>query len=141
SDRARTLRVLAETSQPRRELVTPGHIFPLRAKSGGVLVKNAIAEAAVDLMALAGCPPTAAICRCLDKEGNLLGKDSAAALAEKLGVPIISITDIIEHRLANESIIEKIAEAKLPIMDAGLFKACCFRSLTDGAEHLALLKG
>lgn len=141
ADRAQTLRTLALTTDPKQDLVMPGHIFPISAKQGGVLVKSALAEAAVDLMDLSELQPTAAFCHCLNKTGELSSEAELRALADAEQIPVITISDIIRRRLSTETIVEKIAEAELPTAYAGSFRAVAFRSKLDGAEHLALLKG
>lgn len=141
ADRARTLRRLAKTDSPKRELVTPGHIFPIRAKQGGVLVRNTPAEAAVDILTLSGLNSVAALCHCLDENGEISQQAEIERLLNKTGIPCIAISDIIRERLAHESIIEAVAEAVLPTKQAGEFKTYCFRSRTDKAEHIALIKG
>lgn len=141
ADRARTLRTLVRTKSPRLDLVTPGHVFPIQVKKGGVLVRNAPAEAASDLLALSGVTAVAALCQCLDGHGDIASPTDIERLSEAKSLPIIKISDIVRIRLANEMIIEKIAEAKLPTPFAGDFRAFCFRSRTDGSEHLALVKG
>jgi len=141
ADRARTLQTLAATSNPKLDLVTPGHIFPMKAKDGGVLVRNAVAEATVDLLRIAQLPEVSAFCHCLDHSGNLITAEQAVALADKCNLKLIKISDIIRKRLATEKVIEKVAEAKLPTAQAGMFSAIVFRSLIDNAEHLALVKG
>ncbi len=141
SDRAHTLRTLATTSDSKLDLVTPGHIFPLRARAGGVLVRSDIAEAAVDLLEIAKLPAVAMLAHCLDENGALLTDDALDQLSQTLDLPIVSISDVIRYRLASESIVEKVAEAKLPTCFGGEFRAVCFVSRTDNAEHLALVKG
>lgn len=141
SDRARTLRTLTRTKTPKLDLVTPGHIFPIMAKRGGVLVRAAAAEAAVDLLVFSGLPPVAALCQCLDENGDITKQEAFSSLAVAANMRFVKISEIIKSRLAAELVIEKIAEAALPTSCAGTFKACCFRSRIDGAEHLALIKG
>lgn len=141
NDRAQTLRTLARTADARRDLVSPGHIFPLRARSGGVLVRPDLAEAAVDLMALAGLPPTAAVSHCLDDSGELLPEGRFGELSTSLGAPIVTISELVGHRLRTEPLVELIAKARLPIANAGELVAYCFRSRIDHAEHIALVKG
>ncbi len=141
ADRACTLRTLATTRQPRHDLVTPGHIFPLRAKSGGVLVRNSAAEAAADLLRLAVSGHIAALCECLNFKGDILSDPDIQSLIESTRLPAVSISDITRHRLAFETIVERIAKATLPVRGAGEFEAHCFRSKIDDAEHLALVKG
>jgi 3,4-dihydroxy 2-butanone 4-phosphate synthase/GTP cyclohydrolase II len=141
ADRATTLRTLAETNHPKQDLVTPGHIFPLRAKDGGVLVRSGPAEAAVDLVQLAGLGPVATLCHCLGEEGAALTTRGIDELRTETGLSAVTISDVTRYRLASEPIVERIARATLPIGEVGEFQAFCFRSKTDGAEHLALVKG
>lgn len=141
ADRAQTLRTLACTTDSRRELVTPGHIFPVRAKNGGVLVRADAPEAATDLLVLGGLPPVAAMAVLLDEAGELLALPEVTARASERKIPVVAVTDVIAHRLAHEQILEPIARAKLPTTYGGMFDAVCFRSKTDGSEHLALVKG
>ncbi len=141
ADRAHTLRVLAATSQPKRDLVMPGHIFPLRAKSGGVLLRGAPAEAAVDLLSMAELPETAVMTQCLGASGELPSEEALLQTASDLSLKCIRLSAVISARLANESILERVAESHLPTFQNGEFRAICFRSKTDGAEHLALVAG
>ncbi|OVE79905.1 hypothetical protein BVY02_01925 [bacterium J17] len=141
ADRARTLRTLARTKDSKLDLVMPGHIFPVRAIKGGVLVRPNIAEAAHDLAVVSSLEPVVAYCQCLSESGEIMTGKDLPALAEELCLRSVSISDLIRFRLASESIVEKIAEARLPTQIAGEFKAVSFRSLTDDAEHLALIKG
>ena len=141
SDRARTIRTLANTTDPKLDLVMPGHIFPIRSKDGGVLIRSAPAEAVVDLMKLAGLKSSAAICHCLNKKGEILIEKEAEALAKKAKLPVVRISEIVSQRLRNEPILEKVAEANLPLNGDISFKSVCFRSKIDDAEHLALYKG
>lgn len=141
ADRAVTLQTLATTTAPKVDLVTPGHIFPIRAKSGGVLVRSDVAEAAVDLMTLAGLPPVATLCHCLDAGGQFPVPGALPELISRFGLPSLAVTDVIRYRLASESIVYPIASASLPTGLGGEFRAFCFVSRTDQAEHLALVKG
>ncbi len=141
ADRAQTLQVIATTKSPKTDLVMPGHIFPLKAKKGGVLVRSAPSEAAVDLLNAAGLTPAAAIMQCLNQEGELLSKDEIEELISTNNLCHISISDIVQERLASRSVVERIAEATLPTKLGGELKAICFRSENDNAEHLALIKG
>lgn len=141
ADRAQTLRTLARTTDAKRELVSPGHIFPLRSRAGGVLVRPDIAEACVDLLRLAAVPHTAALSHCLSEDGQLLEEAAQGPMAESLGAPAVRLTEIVRHRLRHEPLVEEIARARLPTSIAGEFTAVCFRSRIDQAEHFALLKG
>ncbi len=141
ADRAKTLQTIAITNDAKREIVTPGHIFPLVARKGGVLVRSGIAEAAVDLMKLAECTPVAAICQCLTADGALVSHDEILRLHQQQGFPVATLAAIIRHRLATERLVERIARAQLPTQIAGEFAAHCFLSHIDQAEHLVLVKG
>ena len=141
ADRALTLRSLGLTKQPRLDLVTPGHIFPLRTKDGGVLVRTAAPEAAVDLLLMSGMPPVAAFCHCLNTKGDTLSADEIQDLASSSTLKVAGVADVIRERLAKESVIEQIAKATLPTQETGEFAAYCYRSLIDGSEHIALVKG
>lgn len=141
ADRAITLNVLANTKDPKLDLVTPGHIFPIPARKGGVLIFTDVAEATSDLMTLAGLPQVAAFSHCLNHQGEFQTEEELKKLSEKLNISIVSMLDIIQHRLTTETIVEKIAEANLPTKSAGSFRAFCFKSQVDGNEHLALVKG
>ncbi len=141
ADRARTLRVLAGTRDPRRDLVMPGHIFPISAKSGGVLVRHGIPEAAVDLLRLAQLVPVAALCHLLDEDGEYMSSADVENLALEQKLPSVGLSEVISYRMATESLVEKVAESELPTKAAGDFQAFAYRSLHDGAEHFALTKG
>lgn len=141
ADRAKTLQAIASTKNPRLDLVSPGHIFPIKVKNGGVLVRSAPAEAAVDLLKLSSIEPAATICHVLDEQGKFLSEKNLISLAKSENLPLVRISEIIHSRLSNEPILERIAEAALPTKIAGDFKAVCFRSKIDQAEHLALIKG
>ena len=141
ADRALTLRTLALTTDSKIDLVMPGHIFPIRSKEGGVLVRHSYPEACTDLLSLADLPQTGAACHCLNEKGDLLAPDEFPALQKKTDLTVISISEVVRKRLVTEPIIEKASEANLPIRDAGNFHAIVFRSKNDDAEHLALVKG
>lgn len=141
ADRAETLRTLATTTDPKRDLVMPGHIFPVIARTGGVLVRNSAPEAAVDLMQLAELTPVAVFCQCLNELGELPSRTEIEAIEKDAGLAVVYISEVIHERLARESIIERIAEAQLPTAEGGDFRAVAFRSFIDDSEHLALVKG
>ncbi len=141
SDRARTVRVLATTKNPRLDIVMPGHIFPIQTKTGGVLVKSAAPEAAVDLMKMAELPAFATITHVLNKAGEFSSASDITTIADKFNLPIVKISSVIEQRLASEIIVEKISDAKLPLKVNSSLRAAVFRSKIDQTEHLALIKG
>jgi len=141
ADRAQTLRILATSMRPKQDLVTPGHIFPIRSRCGGVLVRNAPAEAANDLLNLISARPITAMAQCLNQHGDFIDEQHINQLLKDHKMHSVYISDIIRYRLSTEPIVELIAQAKLPTRNAGMFEAHCFRSLTDDAEHLALVRG
>ncbi len=139
-DRARTIEVLADpTSQP-ADLVRPGHIFPLRARTGGVLVRAGQTEASVDLCRLAGLEPAAVICEVMRADGEMARMPDLRRLARRHDLKIITVADIIAYRMENERLIERVDEAVLPTA-FGDFRAVAFRTLIDQKEHIALVMG
>lgn len=141
ADRAATIRILgASTPQP-RSLVKPGHIFPVETKSGGVLVKAAIPEAALDITTLAGFSDAALFLDLLNKQGELLSTREATLFAEKNSLPLTKLSTLIQHRLEREPLIIRAAEALIPTKEAGEVKAILYRSTIHDLEHIALVKG
>ncbi|WP_330176820.1 bifunctional 3,4-dihydroxy-2-butanone-4-phosphate synthase/GTP cyclohydrolase II [Streptomyces sp. NBC_01498] len=141
ADRATTLRLLAagDTAGP-GDFVRPGHVFPLRAKPGGVLVRNGHTEAAVDLARLAGLRPAGAIVEIAGEDGVMLRLPELVPFARKHGLTIISIEDLITHRRTTEPTVRREAEVHLPTA-YGEFTAYGYRSTVDGVEHVALVHG
>ncbi|WP_217141061.1 bifunctional 3,4-dihydroxy-2-butanone-4-phosphate synthase/GTP cyclohydrolase II [Streptomyces sp. AC627_RSS907] len=140
SDRATTLRLLASGTAEPADLVRPGHIFPLRARSGGVLVRDGHTEAAVDLARLAGLRPAGAIVEIAGEDGRMLRLPELIPFARKHGLTIISIEDLIAYRRSSEPTVRREAEVHLPTRH-GEFTAYGYRSTVDGVEHVALVHG
>ncbi|MES9511901.1 bifunctional 3,4-dihydroxy-2-butanone-4-phosphate synthase/GTP cyclohydrolase II [Streptomyces sp. NPDC000609] len=140
ADRATTLRLLAGGEAGPGDFVRPGHIFPLRARSGGVLVRNGHTEAAVDLARLAGLRPAGAIVEIAGEDGVMLRLPQLVPFARKHGLTIISIADLIAYRRSSEPTVRREAEVRLPT-SFGAFTAYGYRSTTDGVEHVALVHG
>ncbi|MCX5389496.1 bifunctional 3,4-dihydroxy-2-butanone-4-phosphate synthase/GTP cyclohydrolase II [Streptomyces sp. NBC_00094] len=140
ADRATTLRMLASGSHEPSDFVRPGHIFPLRAKAGGVLVRNGHTEAAVDLARLAGLRPAGAIVEIAGEDGVMLRLPELVPFARKHGLTIISIEDLIAYRRSAEPTVRREAEVQLPTAH-GDFTAYGYRSTVDGVEHVALVHG
>lgn len=138
-DRARTLRTIASTTNPKADLVMPGHILPVRSRSGGVLIKEAPAEAAIDLLHYAGLRPFAALLHCLNADGELANLEELKDLAKNHNLCQITISEIVHQRLKEQCIVEHIAETELPT-PFGKFKAHSFKNKIDGSEHFALEK-
>lgn len=139
-DRARTVRVMVAEGAGPEDLVRPGHIFPLRAKPGGVLQRAGHTEAGVDLTRLAGVFPGAVICEVMDEDGTMARVPELEQFAEKHDLSMATIEDLIEYRRRNEKLVTKKAEADLPT-DHGDFKLHAYSSKVDGEEYLALTKG
>ncbi|MCF3961850.1 bifunctional 3,4-dihydroxy-2-butanone-4-phosphate synthase/GTP cyclohydrolase II [Streptomyces fuscigenes] len=140
ADRATTLALLASGRAEPADFVRPGHVFPLRARSGGVLVRNGHTEAAVDLARLAGLRPAGAIVEIAGEDGAMLRLPQLIPFARKHGLTIISIEDLIAYRRRAEPVVHRAAEVRLPTA-FGQFTAFGYRSAADGVEHVALVHG
>ncbi|GCD39148.1 riboflavin biosynthesis protein RibBA [Streptomyces chrestomyceticus JCM 4735] len=140
ADRATTLRLLASGEAAPADFVRPGHIFPLRAREGGVLARNGHTEAGVDLARLAGLRPAAAIVEIAGEDGTMLRLPELVPFARKHGLSIISIEDLIAYRRSSEPTVRREAETRLPTR-YGEFTAYGYRSTVDGVEHIALVAG
>ena len=140
ADRARAIAVLiAEETKP-SDLTRPGHMFPLRAREGGVLVRAGHTEAAVDLCHLAGLYPAAVICEILNEDGDSANLPELQVLASQHDIKIITIEALIRYRRQHEKLVEFVAEARLPTI-YGEFRAVAYQSVLDGTPYVALVKG
>jgi 3,4-dihydroxy 2-butanone 4-phosphate synthase/GTP cyclohydrolase II len=139
-DRARTIMVAVDPTSGPEDLTKPGHIFPLRAKSGGVLERAGHTEAAVDLARLAGLIPAGVICEIMREDGLMARVDDLVPYAREHGLRIVTISDLIEYRRHTEKLVERGGQARLPTV-YGDWTAVGYRSLVDGKHHLALVKG
>ena len=139
-DRARTIKLLAGRRSQPNDFVKPGHVFPLSAHAGGVLVRAGHTEACVDMLKAAGLPPVGAICEIMAEDGTMARSHQLLEFAEKHGLKICTIEKLIHYRRKYEKLVERISEAALPTR-FGRFRAITFRSKLDGDEHLALVKG
>jgi 3,4-dihydroxy 2-butanone 4-phosphate synthase/GTP cyclohydrolase II len=140
SDRSKTVKALIDPNIDPKELGKPGHIFPLRAKEGGVLRRAGHTEAAVDLSRLAGFEPAGVIVEILNEDGSMARLPQLIEIAKKFDMKLVSIEDLIKYRLKHESLIEKEVEINLPTK-FGDFKLAAYRQTTTGEEHLAIYKG
>ena len=140
SDRAKTVKALVDPNINPTELGKPGHIFPLKAREGGVLRRAGHTEAAVDLARLAGLEPAGVIVEILNEDGSMARTPELHKIAEKFNLKFITIKDLIEYRMKNESLITEEAEIQLPT-DYGDFKMKAFKQTTNGQLHLAIYKG
>jgi 3,4-dihydroxy 2-butanone 4-phosphate synthase/GTP cyclohydrolase II len=139
-DRAITMRALASASTSPHQLSRPGHVMPLNAVPGGVLRRPGHTEAAVDLMKMAGLRPAGALCEMVNDDGTMMDAADCRAFCDEHGIPLVSIADLIRHRLANERLVERAADAALPTA-YGAFRSIGYRSVVDGSEHVALVCG
>ena len=140
NDRATTILQAVREDATGKEFITPGYVYPLRARDGGVLVRTGQTEGAVDLARLAGLKPAGVICEILKEDGAMARRDDLVEFARVHGLKIVTVADIIEYRLRNETMIERIAEARLPTA-CGDFTASVYRNLVDQSEHLVLTMG
>ena len=140
SDRAKTIQALIDPQTQPSELGKPGHIFPLRAKPGGVLRRPGHTEAAVDFARLAGCKPAGVIVEIMNEDGTMARLPELIELAKLHNMKLVSIADLIAHRLEHESLIQSTAEVELNTA-FGAFKAINFRQTTNDVDHLALVMG
>ena len=140
SDRARVISVVAFDESRRDDIVMPGHILPLMALSGGVMVRSGRAEGAVDLMRSAGVSPVAALCTILREDGEAARLKELREFAARHSVPICYVKELVSYRLTNEVLVRRVSEQPFPV-DGGVLQAVIFRNVVDGREHLALIKG
>jgi 3,4-dihydroxy 2-butanone 4-phosphate synthase/GTP cyclohydrolase II len=140
ADRAHTIQLLADDDTSPYDLVRPGHVFPLRAKPGGVLRRPGHTEAAVDLARLAGLKPAGVICEIVLEDGTMARLPELREFAAKHDLALVTIADLIAYRRRMESQVEKVAEAKIPTAH-GEFTAVGYESVLDGIDHVALVRG
>jgi 3,4-dihydroxy 2-butanone 4-phosphate synthase/GTP cyclohydrolase II len=140
SDRAETIRIMADPTAIPDDLVQPGHVFPLRARPGGVLQRAGHTEAAVDLVKLAECRPIAVICEIMSDDGSMARLPELLKFAKKHRLKICTIADLIHHRRTGEKLVERVEVVKMPT-DYGDFDLHLYRSKIDGQHHLALVAG
>lgn len=140
AERAKTIRALVDPATRPSDLRRPGHIFPLRAKEGGVLQRAGHTEAAVDLARLAGFKPAGVICEIMNEDGTMARVPELRRFADKHGLKMITIADLIRYRRRTERLVERVAEAELPTK-YGRFRVVGYRNVISGAGNLALVKG
>jgi len=141
SDRARTIAVAIDPAHGRDEIVTPGHVFPLRAQDGGTLVRTGHTEAAVDLARLAGLNPSGVICEIMNEDGTMARLPDLVKFAQFHNLKVATIADLIAYRLRNDSIVERSMTTRIARKHGGDFKLIVYRNRVSNAEHLALVKG
>ena len=141
ADRARTIQVAIADDTKAQDLARPGHVFPLRAKKGGVLVRAGQTEGSVDLARLAGLRPAGVICEIMNDDGTMARMPDLKKFAEKHGLKIVTIADLVAYRMRKELLVRRAAETVLPTPFGGEFTAIAYDNDVDQAQHLALVRG
>ena len=140
-DRALTIATAIDPSRHAEDIVSPGHVFPLVARDGGVLVRAGHTEAAVDIARMAGCNPSGVICEIMNEDGTMARLPDLIAFAQLHGLKIGTIADLIAYRRKHDRFVERRLDAEVTTQTGGPFKLVAFRSLVDAVEHVALVKG
>jgi 3,4-dihydroxy 2-butanone 4-phosphate synthase/GTP cyclohydrolase II len=139
-DRAHTIKVAIDPQSKPNDVISPGHIFPLRAKKKGVLVRPGQTEGSVDLAKLAGLTPAAVICEVINENGTMSRFDELVVFSQKHQIPLVRIKDLIEYRIRHEFLVNEVVSTRIPLQDKGDFNMTVFTSDLDFAEHFALVK-
>jgi len=140
ADRAHTIQVAVDPTSSPKDLVHPGHIFPLRARPGGVLKRAGQTEAAVDLARLAGLTPAGVVCEIMKDDGTMARLPDLVEFCERHGLKLVTVADLIEYRRRTEKLVERVVSVRLPT-DYGEFQAVAYRETLTGKQHVALVKG
>jgi 3,4-dihydroxy 2-butanone 4-phosphate synthase/GTP cyclohydrolase II len=140
SDRAATVRAAINPATRPSDLARPGHMFPLRSRTGGVMVRAGQTEAAVDLARIAGLYPAGVICEIMNEDGTMARVPQLAKFAKRHGLLMVTIADLIKYRTRNESLVKRVSSAHMPT-DYGDFRIVCFENAIDKQTHVALVKG
>lgn len=141
ADRAKTIADAINPQKGKYDIVSPGHIFPLVAKEGGVLTRAGHTEASVDIAKLAGLNPSGVICEIMNEDGTMSRLPDLIKFAQKNNLKIATIADLIKYRRVNEKLVEKISQHSLSLNGSGVFEGHIYKSKIDGSEHIALVKG
>ncbi|MBM9518870.1 bifunctional 3,4-dihydroxy-2-butanone-4-phosphate synthase/GTP cyclohydrolase II [Desulforhopalus vacuolatus] len=141
ADRAKTIKVASSPDVNPRDIVSPGHVFPLRAKNGGVLVRTGQTEGSVDLCRLAGMRPASVICEIMKEDGDMARMPDLEEFSKEHDIKIVTVADLIEYRMHKERLVQRAAEARIPTNHAGEFRAIAYSNSVDNLEHIALVKG
>jgi len=139
--RAHTIQSAIADQTKHEDLVIPGHVQPLQARSGGVLARSGRTDASVDLARFAGFKPAGVICQILAEDGSVARLPVLDRLAQQHGLKILTVANLIAYRLRNESLVKRVAEQEFPTLHGGKYKAIVYRNDVDGSEHMALVKG
>ncbi|HEY1234830.1 MAG TPA: GTP cyclohydrolase II [Candidatus Binatia bacterium] len=139
--RAHTIKAAIAEETKHEDLVIPGHVQPLQARTGGVLARSGRTDASVDLARLAGFKPAGVICQILADDGSVALLPTLERLAQREDFKIVSVAGLIAYRLRNESLVRRVAEEEFPTIHGGMYRAIVYRNEVDGLEHMALVKG
>src|SRR5215211_2394302 len=140
ADRAHTILTAVNPATKPSDLARPGHVFPLRAKRGGVLIRVGQTEASVDIARIAGLAPAAVICEIMNDDGTMARLPELDIFAEKHGLKIISVADLVRYRIHKETLVRKVVETNLPT-DYGTFRASIYENVVNGETHIAMVLG
>ncbi len=140
-DRATTIRAAVAKDAKPRDLVRPGHVFPLRGRGGGVMVRAGQTEGSIDLSRLAGLQPAGVICEVMDEDGTMARMPALEKFSQEHGIGICTIADLIEYRMRTESFVNRVAETVIPTMHGSDFKAIVYENQVDDLLHIAMVKG
>ena len=140
-DRARTIAVAIDPAKGRADIGTPGHVFPLVARDGGVLVRAGHTEAAVDLARLAGFNPSGVICEIMNDDGSMARMPDLVRFAQFHGIKVATISDLIAYRMRNDTVVERVGQSRLDSVHGGIFRMMVYRTNVEAVEHQVLVKG
>ena len=140
ADRAKTILTAVDPNSKPSDLARPGHIFPLRAKKGGVLVRVGQTEASVDIARIAGCQPAGVVCEIMNEDGTMARFAELEKFAKKHDLKIISVADLVRYRIQKETLVRRVVETDLPT-DHGIFRAYVYENIMNGETHVALTMG
>ncbi|USQ14948.1 3,4-dihydroxy-2-butanone-4-phosphate synthase [Legionella lytica] len=139
-DRAHTIQVAINSASTAADIISPGHVFPLRARKKGVLERQGQTEGSVDLAKLAGLTPAAVICEIINEDGTMSRFDDLVRFSQEHDIPLVTIKDLIDYRVRHEVLVSEAASARIPLQDMGDFNMTVFTNELDSKEHFALVK-
>lgn len=139
-DRAQTIKVAIDPKSGPSDIISPGHVFPLRARKKGVLERVGQTEGSVDLVKMAGLTPAAVICEIINEDGTMSRQEELIPFSKKHQIPIVTIRDLIDYRIRHENLVNAVATTRIPLEENGVFTMTVFDNQIDSAEHFALVK-
>lgn len=139
-DRARTIQVAIDPKSRASDIISPGHVFPLRAREKGVLERPGQTEGSVDLAKIAGLTPAAVICEIINDDGTMSRRDDLIRFSEEHDIPMITVKDLIHYRICHENLVQSVAQSRIPMEKHGEFEMMVFSNRLDDADHFALIK-